>query len=287
MSALLSLSAVLVGCGERTPRGAVHVLAVDTAVDRVLPLYLARGLDRAEHDGAAAVLVRINTPGGAADAMRHALAVLQEARVPVITYVSPAGGHAASAGTFLVMAGHVAAMAPGTTIGAAKPVTAIGGDVEGALGEKVTNDFAALARAVAEVRGRNVAWAESAVREAVSATATEALGLRVIDLVAADVESVLSESHGRSIHLSDGREITLATRGAPIVHTGGNVYERVLRIVGNPLVVSLLLIAGIGLLYFEAQAPGLFVPGSLGVLALLIALVGIGTCCLRRRLACC
>ena len=277
VSALTLLATVLAGCGEGAPRGSVHVLTVDEAVDRVLPLYLARGIDRAEHDGAAAVLVRINTPGGSADAMRDALGVIQEARVPVMTYVSPAGGHAASAGTFLVMAGHVAAMAPGTTIGAAKPVTATGGDIEGTLGEKVTNDVAALARAVAEMHGRNAGWAERAVREAVSASAAEALELRVIDLVAADVEHLLGEVDGRSVRLSDGQEVTLATRGARLVQTGVNAYERVLRIVGDPLAVTLLLIAGIGLVYLETQAPGLFVPGSLGVLALLVALVGIGS----------
>src|SRR5687768_4167277 len=120
LSALLLVWAALLatGCGERAVPGAVHVLNVDTAVDRVLPLYLARGLERAEDQGAVAVLIRINTPGGSADAMRDALAVMQESRLPIITYVSPSGGHAASAGTFLVMAGHVAAMAPGTSIGA-------------------------------------------------------------------------------------------------------------------------------------------------------------------------
>ncbi|MEX2446160.1 MAG: nodulation protein NfeD [Dehalococcoidia bacterium] len=275
--ALIVLALAGAGCASDPPQGAVHVLTADGAVDHVLPRYLERGIEQAEDERAAAVLVRVDTPGGAVTAMRDAVGVIENARVPVITFVGPAGAQAASAGTFLAMAGHVAAMAPSTTIGAATPVTATGEDVPGALGEKVENDIAALARGIAETHGRNGEWAEQAVREAASASGAEAVELEVVDFLADDIAGVLEQADGRDVRLAGGLQVTMEVADAQLVENGVNGYERMLRIIGDPLIASLLLLVGFGLLYLEAQAPGTFVPGAAGVLAILAALVGIGS----------
>src|SRR5688572_10721524 len=277
LSVIAVCSSLAMACAGEAPPRAVHVLTVDGAIDRVTARYLARGIERAEEDQAAAVVIRVDTPGGSIDGMRYAVGEIERARVPVIAWVGPAGAQAASAGTFLVMAAHVAAMAPSTTIGAATPITATGDDVEGALGRKVENDVAAFARGVAALRGRNAEWAEQAVREAVSASALEAVELDVVDFVADELGAVLAGADTRAVTLAGGTTATVAVRDAPLLETNENVYERVLRIMGNPLIVGLLLLIGVGLIWVELNAPGLFVPGSLGVLLLIGALLGLGT----------
>ena len=262
-------SLLTVSCADQAPARAVHVLTIDGDIDPVASRYLARGIERAEEQQAAAVVIRIDTTGGSIDSMRDAVGEIEQARVPVITWVGPAGAQAASAGTFVVMAGHVAAMAPGTTIGAATPITATGGDVEGALGRKVANDTAAFARGVAALRGRNTEWAEQAVREAVSAAAPEAVELGVVDFVADDVPGLLASADGREVQLAGGAEATIAVGTAPVVETSVNSYERLLRFMGSPLVVGLLLFAGIALVWTELSAPGLIVPGATGTLLLI------------------
>ena len=277
VAAALSVAAlVLGGCAEEYTPGAVHVLEATGTVDHVFERYVDRGIAQAEDDRAGAVVLRVDTPGGSVDAMRQVVSRIEESRVPVITYVSPAGGQAASAGTFIVMAGHLAGMAPSTTIGAATPIDATGEDIEGALGRKVTNDIAAFARGVAESRGRNAAWAEQAVREAVSASSSEAVDLDVVDLVAADVPALLREVDGRTVRVG-GSDVQLRLQGVPVVENGQNAYERVLRILSDPLVVSLLLLIGIAGIVFEFHAPGLFAPAAIGVVSLMLALVGVGT----------
>ena len=278
--ALVVLVAVLcglaAGCADSAQPGAVHVLEATGSVDLVFERYVERGIERAERERAAAVVLRVDTPGGRGDSMRHVVGLIQSARVPVITYVSPQGAQAASAGTFIVMAGHVAAMAPSTTIGAATPITVTGDDIEGALGRKVENDAAAFARGVAEAHGRNSAWAEQAVREAVSASAPEAQTLGVVDLVANDLPALLSAVEGRTVRV-DGADVRLGLARAPLAHNGQNLYERALRFLSEPLVVGLLLLFGIAGVLFEFHAPGLFAPGAIGVLAIIAALVGVGT----------
>jgi membrane-bound serine protease (ClpP class) len=273
---LLTLAAAGSGCVEEPPAGAVHVLAVDSAIDRVAARYVARGIEQAEGQQAAAVVLRVDTPGGSMDAMRDAVGAIEQARVPVISWVGPAGAQAASAGTFLVMAAHVAAMAPSTTIGAATPITATGEDVEGDLGRKVENDAAAFARGVATFRDRNADWAEQAVRDAVSASGEEAVALGVVDFLADDMSALLAGADGREAELPGGAAVTIAVRDAPVVETHVNLYERALRFVSNPLVIGLLLLVGVGLIGVELNAPGLFVPGALGLLAVVAAMLGLG-----------
>ena len=275
---LLALAALAGACAPDDTTGALHVVTIDRQVDFVLERYVERALDHAEATNARAVLLRIDTPGGAVDAMKAVVGRIENAETPVIAWVGPAGAEAVSAGTFVAMAGHVAAMAPSTTIGAATPVTATGEDVEGAMGRKVTNDAVAFARGVAELRGRNADWAEEAVREARSATPDEAVELNVIDLVAATEADLLEAVEGWEVELIGGRTVELRVMGAPRVENAFNPYERVLGIVSDPLIVSLLLLVGmVGLATELFFAPGTFVPGTAGAIALLLAFLGLGT----------
>ena len=274
----LALATVAAACGVDDTGGALHVVTIDRAVDRVLERYIDRAIDHAEDNDARAVLLRIDTPGGEIGAMKEIVGRIERAEVPVITYVGPPGAAAASAGTFIAMAGHVAAMAPNTTIGAATPITGTGEDIEGALGRKVTNDTVAFARGVADLRGRNADWAESAVRDAISATPDEAVELNVVDLLAATEQELLAAVEGREVTLLDGTTVTLRVVGAPRVVNDFNLYEWVLGSVSDPVIVSLLFLIGIiGIATELFFAPGSFVPGTVGAIALLLSFLGVGT----------
>jgi membrane-bound serine protease (ClpP class) len=231
----------------------------------------------AEAQRCEAVLLVVDTPGGALDATRRIVQLLLGAPVPVITYVAPSGARAGSAGMFVVMAGHLAAMAPGSNIGAAHPVLGTGGDPEEAgkeMARKVENDTAALARAVAERRERNADWAEQAVRESVSATAAEAERLGVVDLVAASEQELLAALEGRSIALERGEHI-LALGAAEIIRHEMTWAQRARSVLGNPNIAYGLLMLGLLGLLMELYNPGGFVPGIVGLIALLLAAVGL------------
>ena len=276
----LACAALLVAasaCTESAAPGSVHILTADTPVGHVLVRYIDRGIDRAESEGAAAVVIRVDTPGGDIDSMRATVGRIEQANVPVLTFVTPPGARAASAGTFIVMAGHIAAMAPGTSIGAATPVTATGDDVGGALGRKVENDTAAFARAVAEQHGRNADWAEAAVRDAASATPSEAAAENIVDLEASSILELLAAAHGRSVRLLSGEELTLNVREAPLYFNDRNAYERALQILGDPIVLSILIAVGVSGLAVEMLNPGLFLPAVVGITATIASLLGIGS----------
>ena len=258
----LALAALGAACGAEDTERALHVVTIERQVDGVLASYIDRAIDHAEDSRGRAVLLRVDTPGGEIGAMKEIVGRIERSEVPVIAWVGPPGAEAVSAGTFIAMAGHVAAMAPSTTIGAATPVTATGEDVEGALGRKVTNDTVAFARGVAELRGRNADWAEAAVREASSATANEALELNVIDLVAATESELLAAVEGRAVQLIDGRIVVLQLAIAPRIENEFNAYERIVAFLGDPLVVTLLLLIGMAGIATELFfAPGSFLPG--------------------------
>ncbi|HJM76627.1 MAG TPA: ATP-dependent Clp protease proteolytic subunit [Dehalococcoidia bacterium] len=275
---LPALALLAAACTAQSDRGAVHVLTADSAVNGVLQRYIDRGIDRAERDEAAVVVILIDTPGGAIDSMREIVGRITTARVPVVTFVSPAAARAASAGTFIAMAGHIAAMAPETTIGAATPVTGTGDDIDGAPGRKVTNDTVAFARAVAEPRGPAAQnWAESAVRDAASIGPADALELGVVDLLAPELPALLAALDGREVALLNGALVTLQLSEAEIVFNGRNIYERVLGIISNPLVVSILVLIGLAGLAIEFFNPGLFLPGVVGITATIASFLGVGT----------
>ena len=271
-------AAFAISCAPDDTPLAVHVLTADTEVNSVLERYIERGIKHAEENQALAVVIRIDTPGGSIDSMKRIVGHIEASEVPVITWVGPPGAQAASAGTFITMAGHVAAMAPNTTIGAATPIQATGEDIPGALGEKIENDTVAFARGVAELRGRNQDWAEDAVRDAVSAGTTDALAQNVVDLQAIDINDLLEVVDGQTVTLLDGTEVPLAgVFGAVQVDNQMNVYERVLGIVSDPTVFSLLFLAGMAGLAIEFFAPGNLFPGVAGVIALIASFLGVGT----------
>ncbi len=240
--------------------------------------YLRSAVLATQSRGCQALLVVIDTPGGTLDATREIVREFLGAKVPIITYVAPAGAHAGSAGMFITLAGHIAAMAPGTNIGAAHPVFAGGQDPEESggseLARKLENDTAAFARAIAEKRERNVSWSEAAVRKSSSYTAHEAKRDNVIDHVAPSTRELLSTVSGETVALN-GRSVRLTTTDAALVHFEMTIQQRVLAVLGNPNLAYLLLMGGLMLILIEFYAPGGFVAGALGAGALLLAAIGL------------
>lgn len=277
-AAALLVAGLLVACAPRiSERDAVHVLTADSQVNPVMARYIDRGIDEAERTGARAVVIELDTPGGLSSSMEDIVKRIQSSRVPVIVYVSPSGGKAASAGTFITMSAHVAAMAPGTRIGAATPIDVSGGDIEGALGEKVRNDAAAYARSIAEEHGRNADWAEDAVRDAVSASTSEAVAENVVDFAAQDIDDLLRQSEGRSVKV-DGKQTTIGElAGAARVSNDMTLIERMLLVLSDPNIAFLLLSLGGLALLIELLNPGMFGPGIFGVIALVLAFFSLGT----------
>ena len=274
----LGLSMLAAGaCGSAPDDGGVHVLTAEGAVNPVLANYIERGISQAEDSGASAVVIRLDTPGGLDSSMREIIKAINNSPVPVIVYVAPSGGRAASAGTFITMAGHVAAMAPNTAIGAAHPVDSAGGDIEGNLGKKIENDAVAYIRGIAENRGRNADWAEQAVRESVSANENEAVELNVIDLVAPSTERLLELVDGRTVRLQNQTSVRLATAGQPLRDNDMTLIEQFLMLISDPNIAFLLLSLGSLGILLELFNPGSMVPGVVGVLALTVAFFSLGT----------
>ena len=282
--AVLGLLLVLLGaaaaCTSTKEPDHVHVLTWQGAVNPVMERYIDRGIDAAERARARAVVIQLDTPGGLDSAMRGIIKRIQASQVPVIVYVSPAGGRAASAGTFITMAGHVAAMAPGTTIGAATPINASGEDIEGALGRKVINDAVAYIRSIAAQRNRNVDWAEDAVRDARVATEVEAVELNVIDFGAQNLTDLLAQAHGLEVTVQTetgaAATATLRTANAPVLTNNPTFFERVLYQLANPNIAFLLISLGglaiVAEIYFQTGVTGIF-----GVIALILAYFSLGT----------
>ncbi len=244
-------------------------------VDAGSASYVRGCVERATEQGHEAVLLRIDTPGGSLQATQDIVSALLGARVPVIVWVGPSGAQAGSAGAFLVLASHVAAMAPGTRVGAAHPVGVTGEDVgEGrsALAQKVENDAAAFARAIAEQRGRNADWAERAVRQSVSVPAGQALKENVIDLVADDEPALLAQLEGREVRVA-GEVRALRTKDAQVTTLAPSLPQRILHALGNPSIAYLLLLLGGLGIAIELASPGAVLPGALGLACLILSFV--------------
>lgn len=270
-------SALLTACGSDNPPGALHVSEMAQEIGPVSANFVGRALDRAERQDAAAWILMMDTPGGLISSTDDIVQRILAADIPVIVFVSPAGARAASAGTFITMAGHIAAMAPNTQIGAAHPIAGSGEDIEGDLNDKVTNDAAADIRGIAKHRGRNAEWAEQAVRESVSITGDEAVELNVVDLVAADLNDLISQIDGRTILLDpEGESVTLDLSDAPIVETNYNFAESVLDVIADPNIAFLFTSIGSLLLLIEAFSPGLVGPGVFGVIMLIFGFFALG-----------
>jgi membrane-bound serine protease (ClpP class) len=235
--------------------------------------YLADGIARAASEGASAVLVELNTPGGSLAATQKITGAFLDAPVPVIVWVSPAGGRAASAGTFMTLAANLAYMAPGTNIGAASPVGSGGQDIGGTLGLKVMNDAIANISAIAAARGRPVAWAASTVSDAKSYSATEAVAAGAADGIAATRSDVLAAANGKTVTVGGGRTVTLALAGASTEVVEMSPFQAFLRLVADPNLAFILFVLGVLLVVFELANPNI-VTGIAGALALVLAFIG-------------
>jgi membrane-bound serine protease (ClpP class) len=254
----------------------INMHQVEGIINPVVVEYMTDSIRRAEEAKAVAVIFQLDTPGGLVDSTREIVKALLNANVPTVVYVAPSGARAASAGTFITMAGHIAAMAPGTNIGAAHPVSGEGKDIEGDMRQKAENDLAAFARSIAEKRRRNAEWAEKAVRDSVAVTEVEAREQRVIDVIAEDILDLVQQLDGRQVTLVQGT-VTLHTAGATVRVQQMTWRQRLLAALSHPQIALMLLSLGsIGLLV-ELYNPGLIFPGVVGALALLLAFYSLQT----------
>jgi len=266
--------------------GPIIQVSIEGAIGPAIDDYIGRGLETAAERNAQLVVIRMDTPGGLDTSMRSIIKHIINSPVPVVTYVAPSGARAASAGTYILYASHIAAMAPGTNVGAATPVQLGGGsplgggnkedkgkanDNESAMHHKIVNDAVAYIQSLAQLRGRNQAWAEQAVREAVSLSASEALKNNVIDIVATGMGDLLKQIDGRQV-MVQGAERTLHTTGMPVTPMEPDWRNRLLSVITNPNVAYILLLIGIYGLIFEFSSPGTIVPGTVGAISLLLAL---------------
>jgi membrane-bound serine protease (ClpP class) len=237
--------------------------------------YLHDGIARAEREGAAAVIIKLNTPGGALTSTNDIVGTLLEAKVPVIVWVAPAGGFAASAGTFITLASNIALMAPGTSIGAASPVGGQGEDLTGTIAEKVKNDAIAKITAIAQARHRNVSWAVSTVESARSSPASEAVELGAVDGMASSLDDVLAFANGKTVEVG-GQPATLDLDGATVNEVDMSPFMSFIRLLSDPTIAFLLFSLGSAGLLAELYSPN-FVTGILGGIALILSFIGLGT----------
>jgi len=254
----------------------VDVLEIEGPVTPIMISYIERGIRAAESDGAEALIIKLNTPGGQIDQMKKIVQRLLEADLPVVVYVYPPGAYAASAGTLITLGAHIAAMAPGTTIGAASPVGSQGEELDETLEKKVKEELKAQARALAGRRGEKaVAWAEAAIEESRALNAQEALEIGVIDLIADDLNDLLAKMDGFEVEVH-GRQVTLHTAGATAQELPMTFAEQFLHIITNPTIAFILLTLGLNAILFELSSPGGYVAGIVGVLCLLLAFYSLG-----------
>ena len=259
------------------PAKHVNLITVDAAINPAIADFIHESITRSTEEGASALVIQLDTPGGLLNSTRMIVKDLLGAPLPVIVYVAPSGAGAGSAGVFITMAGHIASMAPGTTIGAAHPVGSGGQDIEGDMREKIENFTASFSESIAQRRGRNVEWAKKAVRDSVAITETEALQKKVVDVVATDIQDLLRKANGRKVEVGS-TQVTLDLKPAQIEggtyrvsHIDMRLKHRVLNFLADPNVAYLLMMAGILGLYVEFTHPGVIFPGVVGGICLLLA----------------
>ncbi|MGD0794853.1 MAG: nodulation protein NfeD [Dehalococcoidales bacterium] len=276
---ILVLLALALATGVEAQAPHIDVITVQGTINPVLVDYVKRGIEHAEDSNAQALIIQLDTPGGLDTAMRDIIKLIVNSRVPVVVYISPAGARAASAGVFITMAAHVAVMAPNTAIGAAHPVSiGNGGEVQtsSTMEEKVLNDAAAYIRSLAEAHGRNMDWAEKAVRESVSATEREALDLKIIDMIAPDLPTLISQLDGRQVTLLNNQQVTLQTQGVTVNEVPMRTIEKFLYTIASPDIAYILMsVAMLGIMA-EIFSPGLIFPGIIGGICLLLSFYSLG-----------
>lgn len=264
------LLTILSVASARAAPAPVAVMELEGAITPVAVRLVATAVERAQTDRAQALILQLDTPGGLERSMRSIVQTILNAEVPIIVYVGPTGARAASAGVFITMAGHVAAMAPATNIGAAHPVTVGGGTPDKEMVKKIENDAAAFARTIAVERGRNAEWAERAVRASVSATEREAVKLKIVDLVAENIPDLLAKVDGRTVKTAKG-SVTLQTKDAPVKKIEIRFRDRFLALITDPNVAYILMMVGVLGIFFELSNPGAILPGVLGGISLILA----------------
>ena len=254
----------------------VRVITVDAAIFPASAQFIHEAIQRSVERGDECVVIRLNTPGGLLKSTRTIVTDLLTSRIPVVVYVAPSGSQSASAGSFITLAANIAAMAPGTNIGAAHPVNMQGGEKDSIMNEKATNDAAAFIRTISEKRHRNIRWAEDAVRRSISITETEALRDSVIDLIAPSIPELLRAIDGRHI-LVEGGERTLRTATAAVTEEEMSWKFRLLDILNDPNIAYVLFLLGLYGLLFELYNPGSIFPGVVGFIAIVLALYSLNT----------
>jgi len=274
---LLFLGATIcASAGEKKP--VFNMIGVDGIITSPTAKYIANSIDEANKEGAEGLIILLDTPGGMDTAMREIAKSILNAPLPVIVFVYPPGARAASAGVIIVSAAHIAAMAPGTNIGAAHPVS-IGlgsGGMDKTMSAKVENDAAAYARSIAKSRGRSEEWVEKAVRKSESITAEEALKLNVIDFVASNVDGLLKMIDQKEVSVAGGKK-KISTKDAVIVNKKMGTRQGILAAISDPNISYILLLVGLAGLYFELSTPGAILPGVIGGISLLLAFFGLST----------
>ncbi|MGD9302528.1 MAG: nodulation protein NfeD [Desulfobacterales bacterium] len=274
---LISIAAIavlfLVTPNALAVQSQVYIIRVADAISPGTADFIKTGIKTAEEKAATVIIIELDTPGGLAESMRLIVQNILGSKVPVVVFVSPSGARAASAGVMITMAADVAAMAPGTNIGAAHPVGAGGKEIDGKMSEKVINDMVAQAKSVAEQRGRNAQWVEAAIRESVSVTETEALKENIIDLIAPNTDDLIRQLNGREIkdkgilNLDDAKKIVLEE----------TLRTKILKTISNPNIAYILMMIGLAGLYFELSHPGAIFPGVIGGIALILAFFALQT----------
>ena len=270
---LVMLFFFFVATGVLADQSEVYIIKVADAISAGTAEFIKTGIKTAEENEAAVIIIELDTPGGLAESMRIIVQNILASKVPVVVYVSPSGARAASAGVMITMAADVAAMAPGTNIGAAHPVGAGGKNIDGKMSEKVINDMVAQAKSVAEKRGRNAKWVEEAIRESVSVTETEALKENIIDLIAENTDDLIRQLNGRE--LKDRGVLDLAKVKKVVIEE--TLRTKILKTISNPNIAYILMMIGLAGLYFELSHPGAIFPGVIGGIALILAFFAMQT----------
>jgi membrane-bound serine protease (ClpP class) len=248
-------------------KGEVYVVEVSGTINPGLAGYVIRNIEKAEREEAACLVIQLDTPGGLGLSMRSIVMAMLASKIPVVVYVSPSGARAASAGVMITLAADIAAMAPGTNIGAAHPVNLGQKEMDKTMAEKVVNDMVAYTKSISEKRGRNSEWAEKSIRESVSVTEKEALELNVIDLIAEDLDDLIEKIDGKDLKDKG----TLRTKGVKRVILTEGLRDKILKTLSDPNIAYLLMMIGMAGLYFELSHPGTIFPGVIGAFSLILA----------------
>jgi membrane-bound serine protease (ClpP class) len=248
----------------------VDVIKINDAITPATADFISKSIEQAVKNRAECLVIQMDTPGGLDMSMRDIIKDIMNADIPVVVYVAPSGARAASAGVFITLAADIAAMAPGTNIGAAHPVAVGGGKMDRTMADKVVNDAVAYIQSIAEKKGRNTKWAAQAVRESVSITETEALKIKIIDLIAKDLNDLLEKIDGKTVEKPRGK-IKLATKGLQTNVLEMGFRQRFLAVLSNPNIAYIFMMIGLAGLYFELSNPGVIFPGVIGGISLILA----------------